>query len=172
MYRPGVDLRALRPNAFASQVCALSPVQLWPYVADPTLLVAFSSELRTVRLRYEGAVQLGSTFEGDQVRGDRQWTTVSTITGLDELRRFEWTVGSLDDPVSTWSFLIDQHNLGATLTQKVVLCGGPSPMVDFITTYPDTADDVVHERLEDLRLRMMLSVAGVITAASEGSGVA
>jgi hypothetical protein len=160
-----MDVRALRPNAFKSQLCALSPEELWPFVSDPPLLVAHSSELQAVRLNYEGAPILGSTFEGDQMRGERRWTTVSTITALEEPWRFEWTVGALDDPVSQWSFLVDGHRLGTSLTQKVVLCGGPSPMGEGITTHPDTADDVIHERLENLRQRMMATVGGAIAAA-------
>jgi hypothetical protein len=162
-----MDLRVLRPNAFTSQLCDLSGAELWPFVSDPTILVGFSTELQAVRLNYEGAVALGSTFEGDQLREDRRWTTVATITALEAPRRFEWTVGSLDDPVSQWSFLVDEHQLGTTLTQKVVLCGGPSPMADFITRFPDKADEVVHERLRALRERMAISVAGVIATATK-----
>jgi hypothetical protein len=164
-----MDVRALRPNAFTSQICALSPEDLWPFVSDPTLLVAYSSELQAVRLNFEGAPELGSTFEGDQLRGERRWTTLSTITRFEEPWRFEWTVGALEDPVSQWSFLVDGHRLGTSLTQKVVLCGGPSPMGDLIVTNPDVADEVIHERLESLRQRMVVSVAGVIdTAMSAG----
>ncbi len=165
-----MNVRTLRPNAFTSQLCDLSRAELWPFVSDPTLLVDYSSELQAVRLNYEGQVALGSTFEGDQQREDRRWTSVSTITALDAPNRFEWTVGSLDDPVSEWSFLIDGHQLGTTLTQKVVLCGGPSPMADFIASYPDRADEIIHERLEALRERMVVSVAGVIKSATAARG--
>jgi hypothetical protein len=144
----------------------LSPLELWPCIADPRLLVAYSNELQAVRLNFDGAAKLGSTFEGDQVRGERQWTTVSTITALNEPWCFEWTVGALDDPVSRWSFLVDEHTLGSTLTQMVVLCGGPSPMAEYIVAHPHEADEIVHERLEGLRQRMTVSVAGVISAAS------
>ncbi|MGA7835770.1 MAG: SRPBCC family protein [Acidimicrobiales bacterium] len=160
-----MELRVLRPNAFTSQLCDLSGDELWPFVSDPTLLVDYSSELQAVRLNYEGDARLGSTFEGDQQREDRRWTTISTITALETARRFEWTVGSLDNPVSQWSFLLDEHQLGTTLTQKVVLCGGPSPMADFIESFPDRAEEIVHERLEALRERMSISVAGVIEVA-------
>jgi hypothetical protein len=164
-----MNVRALRPNAFTSQVCTLSPDELWPFVSDPKLLVAYSSELQAVRLNFEAAPELGSTFEGDQLRGERRWTTLSTITRLEKPWRFEWTVGTLDDPVSQWSFLVDGHRLGTTLTQKVVLSGGPSPMGEAIAAHPETADELIHERLESLRQRMVVSVTGVIDAAMRAS---
>lgn len=161
-----MDLRAIRPNTFASKVCGLPAADLWPLVADPTLLVAYSSELQAIRLCYQGPVELGSTFEGDQARGERRWTTTSTITALEKNRRFEWTVGDLDDPVSQWSFHLDEHRLGSTLTQRVILCGGGrTPLTDRIASDPDLAEELVDERLSELRERMRLSVAGIIDLA-------
>jgi len=48
-----------------------------------------------------------------------------------------------------------------------VLCGGPSPLTDFITENPDQADATVHERLDTLRGRMAETVAGLIDLAAE-----
>jgi hypothetical protein len=165
-----MDVRVLQPNAFTSRLCVLSPEELWPFVSDPTLLADYSSELQAVRLNYSGRPALGSTFEGDQARGERRWTTTSTITALDEPWRFEWTVGALEDPVSRWSFLVDAHRQGTSLTQMVVLCGGPSPLAEAIAADPDTADEVIHERLERLRQRMVVSVGVVIAAATRARG--
>jgi len=110
-------------------------------------------------------VALGTQFEGDQLRGDRRWTTTSTITGFEPLRYFEWTVGNLLAPVSRWSFLLDSNVHLVTLTHKVVLCGGPSPLSDFIAEHPADAEEVVQERLVALRERMAATVAGLIALA-------
>jgi hypothetical protein len=107
-------------------------------------------------------VALGARLEGDQLRGERRWTTTSTITGFERLQYFEWTVGSDSAPVSRWSFLIDSNSDITSLAHKVVLCGGPSPLSELIAENPNDAEDVVQERLVALRERMALTVAGLI----------
>jgi hypothetical protein len=138
---------------------------MWVVASNPLLLTDFSSELQAVRLNSSLPLALGSTFEGDQLRGDRRWTTVSTITGFEPLHFFEWTVGDLANPVSAWSFLLDSNSSGMTLTQKVTLCGGPSPLTDLITLHPDDAERLVQDRLVSLRARMALTVAGLVELA-------
>lgn len=161
-----MNLALIQPNAFASIVCDLRPEQLWSVVADPTVLPQFSPELQEIRLLDE-PVALGARFEGDQRRGDRSWTTVSTVTGFEPNRRFEWTVGDLEAPVSKWSFLIGESAMGTTLIHKVVLHGGPSPLSEYIAAHPDQADAIVHDRLDTLRARMVDTLEGIISLASQ-----
>ena len=148
----------------------------WAVAANPLHLPEFSSELQAVRLVTPGPVGLESRFEGDQLRGDRRWTTTSTITKFDEPFCFEWTVGDLSDPVSRWSFLLDENSEGTTLSHKVVLCGGPSPLSDRIAQFPGEAEALVQERLVVLRERMSVTLAGLVGLArklgEEGSGLA
>ena len=163
-----MDLVRLQPNTFTSITAAISIDAVWEVASDPTLLANFSTELQAVRILGSGVIDLGAQFEGDQLRGDRRWTTISTVTGFQPEVFFEWTVGDLDRPVSKWRFLLDTHALGTTLTHQVVLCGGPSPLTDFITENPDQADAIIHERLDVLRGRMAETVAGLMALAEEG----
>jgi hypothetical protein len=160
-----VDLARLRPNTFASVTTALSREALWEVVSNPLLLPELSSELQSVRLISSEPLALGSRFEGDQLRGERRWTTVSTITGFEPFQFFEWTVGDLAIPVSTWSFLLDANTAGTTVTHTVTLCGGPSPLTDFIALHPLDAERLVQERLDSLRERMAATVAGLVELA-------
>lgn len=150
---------------FASRMTPLSAIELWPYLSDPLLLVRFSSELQAVRVLGDGQIALGTVFEGDQRRGEREWTSISTVTAFDSPRFFEWTVGALVDPVSRWSFLVDEHALGTTVTHRVELCGGSSPMSEFIEHNPQEAEGVVMERLSDLKARMAITIGGIIEVA-------
>ncbi len=104
-------------------------------------------------------------FEGDQLRGERRWTTISTITGFEPLTFFEWTVGDLANPVSKWSFLLDTNSAGTTFTHKATLLGGPSPMSDYIEANPREAEEVVQERLMELRRRMAMTIDGLLEIA-------
>jgi len=160
-----VDLVRLHPNTFTSQTTKLDLQPIWEVSSNPLLLPHFSTELQEVRIIDDAPLGLGSTFEGDQRRGERRWTTTSTITGFERLKFFEWTVGGLEDPVSKWSFILDVNSLGTTLTHKVTLLGGPSPMSDYITANPNEAEDVIRERLHELRGRMSITVAGLIEVA-------
>ena len=95
-----MDLVRLQPNTFTSITAAISIDAVWEVASDPTLLANFSTELQAVRILGSGAIDLGAQFEGDQLRGERRWTTISTVTGFQPEAFFEWTVGDLDHPVS------------------------------------------------------------------------
>ena len=160
-----MDLIRPQPNAFTSITTDIPVPRLWELASDPRLLADFSTELQAVRPLFDGPIALGHQFEGDQLRGDRRWTTISTVTGLEPEALFEWTVGDLDLPVSKWSFLLDATAGRSTWTHKVTLLGGPSPLSDFITSHPDEAEEVVQERLTALRARMALTLSGLIALA-------
>ena len=157
-----MDLARLQPNAFTSVMTDAPARDLWRVVSNPLLLAEFSTELQEVRMLTEGSVRLGSVFEGDQLRGERRWTTTSTVTAFEVDRVFEWTVGDPDAPVSQWMFLVDEHDAGTTLTQRVTLLGGPSPMSDLIDENPERAEAIVQERLVTLRERMAVTLEGLI----------
>lgn len=162
-----MDLVRLQPNAFTSVTTEIPIGPLWKLVSDPRLLADFSTELRAVRLLSDEPIGLGDQFEGDQMRGERRWTTISTVTGFEPEVLFEWTVGELDHPVSRWTFLLDTHSGSSTLTHKVTLLGGPSPLSDFIAQHPEEADEVVHERLSVLRGRMATTLVGLLSLTSQ-----
>lgn len=159
----------LQPNAFSSQTTDLPLQAVWEVASNPLLLPSLSSELQTVRLVSDKPLVLGSTFEGDQQRGERHWTTTSTITGFEPLHFFEWTVGDVELPVSKWAFILDANAAGTTLTHKVTLLGGPSPLSDFIAENPTKAEEVVQERLVALKERMSITIAGLLKLASSPS---
>ena len=161
-----MELERLLPNTFCVRLTEHRAADVWRVVADPTLLPAFSTELQAVRVRGDDPVGLGTVFHGDQLRiegsGERRWTTTSTVTAFEPELLFEWTVGDLERPVSRWSFLLDETAGKTSLIHRVVLCGGPSPLTEFITAYPETAEEVVQDRLDSLRLRMAVTVEGLL----------
>ena len=161
-----MDLARLQPNTFTSETADVSIDAVWEVASNPLLLPRFSSELQAIRLLSDDPIGVGTQFEGDQLRGERRWTTVSTVTDVELRRYFEWTVGDLEHPVSRWSFLLDANSAGITLTHRVVLCGGPSPLSNFIADNPNGAEEVVQERLVTLRGRMSATVAGLVRLAS------
>ncbi len=156
-----MDLARLQPNTFTSRLCEHPPEVLWPVLSDPRLLPDLSSELQAVHLSTD-VVERGTVFTGDQLRGERRWTTTSTVTGFEPPVFFEWTVGDLAHPVSRWSFLVDREAGVTTVTHRVVLCGGPSPIGDRIAAHPDEAEAIVVERLLVLRDRMGVTLDGLL----------
>jgi hypothetical protein len=164
-----VLLRELQPSISVAFHSDLAASELWKVASDPLVQPQFSSELQAVRLLDEGPVQLGSRFEGDQRRGEREWTTVSTVTTFDVERAFAWTVPSQDDgvtPVSMWSIALTPFGDGTRFGQSVVLLGGPSPMTTRVSEHPATMFDVINERLLLLASNMMRSLRGIERLAS------
>jgi hypothetical protein len=164
-----VNLVRLAPNTFVSRTSEFAPAILWDLISNPLILPNFSSELQHVRLLGSGTVNVGSRFEGDQIRGERHWTTTSTVTQCVAPEIFEWTVGDVDCPVSRWSFLLDSCRDVTTLTHRVQLCGGPSPLSTYIEEHPDEASDVIQQRLDDLRERMSTTVKGLLALAGNSN---
>ena len=162
-----MDLVRLQPSSFTSVTCSVPVDSLWAVASDPRVLPEFSTELQEVRVISPGPIGLGTVFEGDQLRGERRWTTTSTVTAYDTGQLFEWTVGDLATPVSRWSFLFDTHSAGTTLTHKVDLLGGPSPLSERIAAEPARAEDVIHERLAVLRERMAVTLRGLVALVQE-----
>ncbi len=160
-----MNLIALTPNAFAARTTDASLAAVWEVASDPRLLPQFSDELQAVRVLGDGSVSLGTVFEGDQRRGEREWTTTSTVTSCVELEVFEWTVGDLNLPVSKWAFFLDENPAGVTLAHRAILCGGQSPMSRLLAEDPLRAPSVVQERLDMFRDRLAVTVEGLITLA-------
>jgi hypothetical protein len=159
-----VLLSELQPSIKVAYNSEVAVSKLWKVVADPLVQPQFSSELQAVRLLGDGPVQLGSRFEGDQRRGEREWTTISTVTTFEVERVFAWTVPSQEDgvtPVSTWSVALTPVGEGSRLEQSVVLLGGPSPMTTRVTDQPETMFEVINERLLLLASNMMRSLRGL-----------
>jgi len=159
-----VLLSEFRPSVTVAFHSDLAVSRLWKVVSDPRTQPEFSNELQAVRLLGEWPMRLGSRFEGDQRRGEREWTTISTVTTFDAQRAFGWTVPSQEDgvtPVSEWIISLSIEGEGTRLAQSVVLHGGPSPMTTQVTEHPDTMFDVINERLQLLAGNMMRSLRGL-----------
>jgi hypothetical protein len=157
-------LSELQPSISVAFHSDLVASDLWKVVCDPLVQPQFSSELQAVRLLDDGPIQLGSRFEGDQRRGDREWTTISTVTIFEVERAFAWTVPSQDDgvtPVSMWAIALQPVGEGTRIGQSVVLLGGPSPMTTRVTEHPETMFEVINERLLLLASNMMQSLRGI-----------
>jgi hypothetical protein len=166
-----VLLSELQPSITVAFHSDLDAASLWHIVSDPLTQPQFSSELQAVRLIGDGPIALGSQFEGDQRRGEREWTTISTVTTFDVERTFVWTVPSQDDgvtPVSTWTISLLPVGRGTRIGESVVLHGGPSPMTSHVTDHPETMFDVINERLLLLASNMMRSLRGMEQLALKG----
>lgn len=157
-------LSQLQPSVSVAFWSDVATSKLWNVVSDPRSQPAFSNELQAVRLLDDGPIGLGSRFEGDQRRGEREWTTVATVSAFEPERVFAWTVPSQGEaaaPVSTWTISLTPVDGGTRLAQSVVLHGGPSPMTTQVTEHPETLFDVVDERLRLLAGNMMKSLRGL-----------
>lgn len=160
------------PSTTVSTTTTASPEELWPLVVDPSTPARFSDELQGAAWKPTDGVEppgLGARFVGhnrNQWLGD--YTTLSTVTVHEPVRRFGWTVQALDDPVSDWLLEIRPTPTGNRVTFTARLGGSPlSGLVQAIERAPDRAAELTEGRLAMLAGSMQRTIEG-IAAIAEG----
>ena len=132
-------------------------------MSNPGAVPAFSQELQAVRIA--GPIGVGTTFEGDQRRGETGWTTTSTVTEFAPPSVFSWSVGDLERPVSTWTFEVVDHGDHRELRQSLKLFGAPSGLTIAMEQNPDQAEAILAGRVAELTKNMQATVDGLVAMA-------
>ncbi len=85
-----------------------------------------------------------------------EWSTVSTVTGWEPERLFEWTVGLGDESGATdvWRFELTPDGEGTALRQWARMGPGPSGLTQAIERWPDKEERIVEGRLREWRTGM------------------
>lgn len=146
------------PTASAQVTIPAPAAELWPFVTDVQLPVATSEELQAVTGLDGGEISVGSTFKGQNQRGDLRWTTVCTVEVLDEPTAFAWVVGDPEDAVSRWGFDLVESDGATTVTQWVILGPGRSGLTWAIKQNPEGEEAIVAARLSQLRASMQATL--------------
>ncbi len=152
------------PTTSVEMTTSADPARVWELICDPAHPVPWSPELVGAEW-LDGGPALGAHFRGDNRRGDRHWSTISTITSFHEGRRFGWTVESLDQPVSSWTYELATSEAGTRVTYTCRLGPGESGLTAAHRRFPDRVEEITERRLADLRDAMETTLAGVIERA-------
>ena len=133
--------------------------RVWALVTDVDLPARFS-------LEFEGGEWVdepgpGATFAGHNRIGDMAWSTTCTVVDFRRGEAFTWVVGSLDEPVATWGYTLDERNGTVVLGMHATLGPGPSPPRVAAAADPEHAEEIIARRLRHWTKNMTATVEGV-----------
>ncbi len=151
-----------RPAVVAEMWIEAPPEAVWSVVSDFTRMGEWSPE-NAGGAWLDGAdgPALGARFEGVNRRGDREWTTISTVTELVAGQRVVWAVDDPADPAATWSFDLSPESGGTRVVQRARLGPGPSGLTSWIERHPDREADGIAGRMRDLWDQMHTTLEGM-----------
>ncbi|MCD9623905.1 SRPBCC family protein [Rhabdothermincola salaria] len=165
--------QADEPEISVDVTVLTEPAPLWALVTDIELPARFSGELQGAHwLDDVDGPALGARFVGRNRRlfGTEpvEWETTSTVTALEPQRRFEWSVGDVDQPIARWRFDLEPRGAGATqLTMWAKVGTATSGLTMAVEARPDREEGIVAARLEEWRANMAATLDGIKALAEQ-----
>ncbi|RUQ02061.1 SRPBCC family protein, partial [Microbacterium sp. HSID17254] len=108
------------PTTEATARVAAPPEAVWELVTDPEFLARVSTEMQHAEWLDGDVPGLGARLRAHHRHAARGgWTTVSTVTGWEPGRLFEWTVEADAEGGETaaWWFELTRDSAGTALRQ-------------------------------------------------------
>lgn len=145
------------PTTEATARVAAPPEAVWELVTDPEFLARVSTEMQRAAWGEGDEPGFGARLHGHH-RHDAigEWSTVSTVTGWEPGRLFEWTVepGGEGGATAVWRFELTPDGGGTVLRQWARMGPGPSGLTQAIERWPDKEERIVEGRLREWRTGM------------------
>lgn len=152
------------PTTEAETRIDAEPEAVWALVTDLGFLTAASTEMQRAAWLDDAGPGSGARIRGEhrhEARGE--WTTVSTVTGWEPDRVFEWTVEAEQDggPAAVWRFELVPDGAGTRLRQWARMGPGPSGVSEVIAARPDREERIVAGRLREWQAGMERNLARI-----------
>ena len=133
--------------------------RIWALVIDVDLPARFYT-------KFEGGEWLvdpgpGATFRGHNRIGDVAWSTTCTVIDFRPGEAFAWAVESVDDPVATWGYTLQDRGGDVVLGMHAALGPAPSPPRTAAAADPEHADEIIARRLRHWTKNMTATVEGI-----------
>ena len=155
-----------RPTVEVSTTIKALPGVVWEYVTDINISARFQDEFLGAEWIDEGPA-LGARFVGRNSNGRWDWETTCTVVECTPESTFSWVVNDVEDPVATWTFLVQETEEGTLLTYHRVIGMGESGLTAAIEKHPDREEEVVAKRDAVHREHMQAVVDGIRGLAEE-----
>lgn len=140
-------------------VIAADSATVWGLVSDINVPARFSREFKGGE--WLDSPGLGASFRGDNAVGDYKWSTTSIVTQYRENESFEWTVGSVQEPVAIWGFLLEQTSEGVLLTMHATMGPAMSPPRASAANDPENAEMIISKRMHQWSKNMNATIEGI-----------
>ena len=159
-----------KPSAEVSIDIAAAPEVVWDLVTDINLPARFSSEFQGADWLDDDTPALGARFTGRNKHGIAgSWETTCTITWFEPLRDYGYTVDDLDSPAARWRYTLEPSDAGTRLTMWAEMGPGRSGISWFIYKHPDQEEEIIATRLQEWRVNMEATLAGIKALAESGT---
>lgn len=155
-----------RPTVEVSATIRALPGVVWEYVTDINISSRFQDEFQGADWLDEGPA-LGARFVGRNSSGRFEWETTCTVVECTPESTFSWVVNDVEDPVATWTFLLQEVEEGTLLTYHRVVGMGESGLTRAIEKYPDREEEIIADRDAVHREHMQAVVDGIKALAEE-----
>jgi hypothetical protein len=155
-----------RPTVEVSTMIKALPSVVWGYVTDINISARFQDEFQGAEWLDEGPA-LGARFVGKNSNSRFEWQTTCTVVECTEDSTFSWVVNDVDDPVATWTFLVQETEEGTLLTYHRVVGTGLSGLTAAIEKYPDREEEIIAKRDAVHREHMQAVVDGIKALAED-----
>ncbi|MCP3996302.1 MAG: SRPBCC family protein [bacterium] len=159
-----------QPSAKVSVAIAALPEAVWDLVTDINLPARFSSEFLGADWLDTDTPALGAQFVGRNERGETtKWDTTCTITWFEPYRDFGYAVEDVASPAARWRYTLEPTDSGGTqLTMWAEMGPGRSGVSWYIRQHPDQEEQIIAMRLEEWRVNMEATLAGIKSLAEAG----
>ncbi len=148
------------PTVEVSARIGVPPDRVWALVTDINVSRLFQDEFKGAEWLDDGPA-LGARFVGRNANSRFEWETVCTVVEYVEDSTFSWVVNDLDDPVATWTFLLQPTEEGTLLTYHRVIGTGASGLSSAIGRHPEREEEIIAARDEVHRAHMQAVVDGI-----------
>lgn len=149
-----------QPAVEVSATIRALPAVVWEYVTDINISSRFQDEFQEATWIDEGPA-LGARFVGRNATSRFEWETTCTVVECTPESTFSWVVNDVDDPVATWTFIVEPVEDGTLLTYHRVIGPGPSGLTAAIEKHPDREEEIIATRDAVHRGRMQAVVDGI-----------
>lgn len=139
---------------------AADPDAVWLLVSDPVRMAEWSPQVKSVRLKGEGPIGVGTRFTNRNADGELEWSTHGEIVRYEPEREIAFRI---EENWATWSVALEPTNAGTRLVQRRETPDGVSPLSK---QFSDTIYGGV-EAYGELMLAGMQETLAAIKAAAE-----
>ena len=120
---------------------------IYDLVADVTRMGEWSPENRGGRWVTGDGSSVGDQFEGDNRRGDVEWTFGVTVNSAEPGVVFAFHTGPVEHPLVQWTYRMEPDGAGTTLTESWELLEPQAFIEHFGPDYPSERAVIVEQDL-------------------------
>lgn len=135
--------------------------RIYALVSDLDVMGSFNTEFQGGEWIGGRPATVGASFRGRQKLGEREWETTSTVVTAEPGSCFAWKVGSVGEPVATWTLRLSPTSSGTDVSYSFVHGPAESGLTAAVAASPDRETEIIEGRLAHLQENMIRTLEGI-----------